>query len=82
MAPHTLLASCHRYTFLAGAALLTCGLMLFSDANAGLTGRILIAGYGPELPVVQDLAKAYERLHPGTAIDIEWDGTVPYGPFI
>ena len=76
MAPHTLLASCHRYTFRAGAALLTCGLMLFSDANAGLTGRILIAGYGPELPVVQDMAKAYERLHPGTAIDIEWDSTV------
>ena len=50
--------------------------MLFSDANAGLTGRILIAGYGPKLPVVQDLTKAYERLHPGTAIDIEWDSTV------
>lgn len=76
VAPHTLLASCHRYTFCAGTALLTCGLMLFSDATAGLTGRILIAGYGPELPVVQDLAKAYERLHPGTAIDIEWDSTV------
>ena len=44
--------------------------------NAALTGRILIAGYGPELPVVQDLAKAYERLHPGTAIDLEWDSTV------
>ena len=33
-------------------------------------------GYGPELPVVQDLAKAYERLHPGAAIDLEWDSTV------
>jgi len=50
--------------------------LLLCDAEAGLTGRILIAGYGPELPVVQDLAKAYERLHPGTAIDLEWDSTL------
>jgi len=50
--------------------------LLLCNADAALTGRILIAGYGPELPVVQDLAKAYERLHPGTAIDLEWDSTV------
>lgn len=39
-------------------------------------GRILIAGYGPELPIIQDLAKAYEKRYPGTAIDIEWEKTV------
>lgn len=59
-----------------GVILLTCGLLLLCDADAALTGRILIAGYGPELSVMQDLAKAYERLHPGTAIDLEWDNTV------
>jgi phosphate transport system substrate-binding protein len=59
-----------------GTLLLSCGLLLLCDAEAALTGRILIAGYGPELPVIQDLAKAYERLHPGTAIDLEWDSTV------
>lgn len=42
----------------------------------GLTGRILIAGYGPELPVMQELARAFEKSHPGTAIDFEWDKTV------
>ncbi len=56
--------------------MLTSGLILFGHADAALTGRILIAGYGPELPVIQDLAKTYERLHPGTAIDLEWDSTV------
>lgn len=56
--------------------MLISGLLLFGNADAALTGRILIAGYGPELPVVQDLAKAYERLHPGTAIDLEWESTV------
>jgi phosphate transport system substrate-binding protein len=47
-----------------------------SWAIAGLSGRILIAGYGPELPVMQDMAKAFEKANPGTAIDIEWDRNV------
>ena len=42
---------------------LSGGLLLLCNANAAPTGRILIAGYGPELPVVQYLVKAYERLH-------------------
>ncbi len=45
-------------------------------AVAGLTGRIVIAGHGPELPVIQDLGQAFERAHPGTAIDFAWDKTV------
>ena len=48
-------------------------LLVTAVALAASAGRILIAGYGPELPIVQDLAKAYEKGHPGTAIDIEWD---------
>ena len=48
----------------------------FSPAEAGLTGRILIAGYGPELPVFQDLGKAFEKSHPGTAVDFDWERTV------
>lgn len=53
-----------------------------SETAAALTGRILIAGHGPELPVIQDLAKAYEKLHPGTAIDLEWDNTVRAVPMV
>ena len=45
-------------------------------AQAGLTGRIVIAGYGPELPLLQDLGKAFEKSHPGTAVDFEWDKNV------
>lgn len=47
--------------------------MVAAVAIAAPAGRILIAGYGPELPIIQDLAKAYERRYHGTAIDIEWD---------
>lgn len=45
-------------------------------AQAGLTGRIVIAGHGPELAVLQDLARAFEKQTPGTAIDFNWDKTV------
>lgn len=46
------------------------------SAEAGLTGRALVAGYGPELALLQDMGKAFEKSHPGTAIDFEWDKNV------
>jgi phosphate transport system substrate-binding protein len=61
---------------LAGAALFAVGLLPADCAQAGLTGRILIAGYGPELPLFQELGKAFEKSYPGTAVDFEWDKTV------
>ena len=60
-----------------GFAFLPAGQFLWPmPAAAGMTGRILIAGYGPELPLLQDLGKAFERSHPGTAVDFEWDRNV------
>lgn len=56
--------------------LILCAFWVSFAHGAGLTGSIVVAGYGPELPVVQDLARAFERSHPGTAIDFEWDRTV------
>lgn len=47
-----------------------------SSSAAGLTGRIVIAGHGPEQSVMQDLGRAFEKAHPGTAIDFQWDRTV------
>jgi phosphate transport system substrate-binding protein len=50
-------------------------LCLHADQSglAAMTGRIVVAGTGPELPVIMQLGKAFEKTHPGTAIDIEWD---------
>lgn len=52
--------------------------LLFASVSsaAGLTGRIVVAGYGPELGVMQDLGRAFEKAHPGTAIDYQWDRNV------
>jgi phosphate transport system substrate-binding protein len=62
---------------LMGMAFLAVGLSLsLAPAAAGMTGRILIAGYGPELPLLQDLGKAFEKSHPGTAVEFEWDRNV------
>ncbi|HEX2056424.1 MAG TPA: substrate-binding domain-containing protein [Nitrospiraceae bacterium] len=65
---------------LSGAATLAFLALSFvtwiSPVEAGLTGRILIAGYGPELPIFQDLAKLFEKAHPGTAVEFEWDRNV------
>ncbi len=47
-----------------------------TNAVAGGTGRIVVAGYGPELPVLQEIGRAFEKQHPGTAIDFQWDRTV------
>ena len=43
----------------------------FQTVGAG--GRILVVGHGPEQPVIQDLARAFERMHPGAVVDLEWD---------
>ncbi|HJT21130.1 MAG TPA: substrate-binding domain-containing protein [Nitrospira sp.] len=56
--------------------LVTVGLLGSALNASALTGRIVIAGYGPEQAMMQDLARAYEKRHPGTAVDLEWERTV------
>ena len=66
------LANFLRTTFILGMAATVWPPM----NGSALTGRIVIAGYGPEQPMMEDLARAYEKQHPGTAIDLEWEKTV------
>ncbi len=54
----------------------TDGLLCSARDASALTGRIVIAGYGPEQAMMQELARAYEKRHPGTAVDLEWERTV------
>lgn len=51
--------------------LLTIGIGLLST-NA-IAGLLVIAGNGPELPTLERLALAFEKDHPGTAVEIRWD---------
>lgn len=59
-----------------GSVVILCGISSVTPSFAGVIGHIIVAGHGPELPVMQDLGRAFEKAHPGTAIDFEWDRTV------
>lgn len=50
-----------------------CALVPRSATSAGVSGGMVIAGYGPERPVIEKLARAFEKSNPGSAIDIRWD---------
>jgi len=38
-----------------------------------LRGTLVVTGRGPELQTVEELARAFERSHVGTAIDLKWN---------
>ena len=44
-----------------------------SAAVADLSGSIVIAGNGPELPTIERLARAFEKNHHGSVVEIQWD---------
>ena len=44
-----------------------------SVAFAGGSGSIIIAGNGPELGAIERLARAFEKAHLGTFVEIQWD---------
>lgn len=43
------------------------------SASEAESGAITIAGNGPELCVVEQLTRAFEKLHLGTVVEIRWD---------
>ncbi|MGH7232025.1 MAG: substrate-binding domain-containing protein [Nitrospiraceae bacterium] len=44
-----------------------------SAVIAGVTGSMIIAGNGPELRTIERLARAFEKAHLGTVVEIQWD---------
>jgi phosphate transport system substrate-binding protein len=47
---------------------------LLSTAEA-FSAAITIAGNGPELRVIEQLTRAFEKRHPGVAVEIRWDSS-------
>ncbi|MBI3603155.1 MAG: substrate-binding domain-containing protein [Nitrospirae bacterium] len=62
-----------------GPALIVLGLCLFSlaapvqAAEAEAAGSLAIAGNGPELFVIERLARAFEKANPKAYVDVLWD---------
>lgn len=44
-----------------------------SATVAEVAGSMIIVGNGPELPTIERLARAFERGHIGSVVDIQWD---------
>lgn len=38
-----------------------------------LRGAMTVTGTGPERPAIDTLARAFEKAHPGTAVDVKWN---------
>lgn len=56
------------------AALTAGGLAASAPALAGeASGSLVIAGNGPELPVIEKLAREFEKANPRAYIDVQWD---------
>jgi phosphate transport system substrate-binding protein len=62
----------NRYLARTLAALMFC-FALPLDASAEIAGSLVIAGNGPEQGTMESLARAFEKIHPRTYIDILWD---------
>jgi len=43
------------------------------DALAGVAGTLTIAGNGPELTIIEALARAFEKANPRAYLDVVWD---------
>jgi phosphate transport system substrate-binding protein len=65
----------YRLSRLITLLFLTAGLAAPSVIAQDLRGSITVVGRGPERPVIEKLAQAFERTHLGTAIGIKWSRT-------
>jgi len=46
---------------------------LLAAAAPGIAGSMIIAGNGPELPTIERLARAFEKGHLGSVVEIQWE---------
>lgn len=55
-----------------GVNLLLATAMVLLSAFDATAESIIIAGNGPELPIIERLARAFEKTHPGSVVDTQW----------
>lgn len=53
--------------------LVTCVAAPLQVAGQGPSGSLVIAGNGPEMPMVEQLARTFEKANPRAYLDILWD---------
>ncbi|MGH7167673.1 MAG: substrate-binding domain-containing protein [Nitrospiraceae bacterium] len=53
--------------------LVTCVAAPVQSAGEGPSGSLVIAGNGPEMPMIEQLARTFEKANPRAYLDILWD---------
>lgn len=71
-----------RWFLVCWAILLSATLIASAALAEALRGGLVVAGRGPERPVIEELARAFERAHPGTAVDIKWNRNYRIGDLV
>ncbi|MFO0774225.1 MAG: substrate-binding domain-containing protein [Nitrospiraceae bacterium] len=56
-------------------SLLSCVLLTPALVHAEARGGLVIAGSGPELPMIEHLVQAFEKAQSGVYVDVLWDAT-------
>ncbi|OLC80288.1 MAG: hypothetical protein AUI21_09100 [Nitrospirae bacterium 13_1_40CM_2_62_10] len=51
----------------------TCVVVPLQVAGEGPSGSLVIAGNGPEMPMIEQLARTFEKANPRAYLDILWD---------
>lgn len=69
--PRHLMAAWHGFVGL--VTTLTLTLVPPAITSAEIKGSLVIGGNGPELPMIEALARAFERANPRAYVDILWD---------
>jgi len=53
--------------------LITGAILPLQVAGEGASGTLVVAGNGPEMPMIEQLARTFEKANPRAYIDIMWD---------
>lgn len=54
--------------------LILCATVVLA-ATPAFPGALIVAGNGPELLTIERLARAFEKAHLGSVVDVQWDGS-------
>ena len=63
------------HSFLQGLVLWLMSMAISAPAGipASVSGHLIVAGWGPERPMIEQLSLAFEKAHPGASVEIQWN---------
>ena len=68
-----LMTSWHRWFVIALAILAPCSFLILEALAEKPTGSLVVIGRGPERPMIEQLAREFEKVHLGSSVDIRWN---------